>query len=74
MRVGEGSKPFAHSTTSATSKPPGYVASSTVGGRRQRPRKWVWVSAAGLGRLPCCKRAFAREIRAAQGDKGMERC
>ena len=36
--------------------------------------KWAWVSAAGSGRLPCCKRAIAREIRAAQGDKGMERC
>ena len=34
MKVGEGSKPFAHSTTSPTSRPPMYLASSSVHGRR----------------------------------------
>ena len=34
MKVGEGSKPFAHSTASPTSRPPTYLASSSVHGRR----------------------------------------
>ena len=34
VRVGEGSKPFTHSTTSPTNRPPVYVASSSVCGRR----------------------------------------
>ena len=62
---GEGSKPFAHSTTSPTSRPPVHVASCGVCGRQGRAKKWAWVSAAGSGRLPCCERAIAREIRAA---------
>ena len=55
-------------------RPPVYVASSNVCGRRGRPTKWAWVLAARLGRLPCCERSMAREIRAAQGDESMERC
>ena len=54
---GGGSKPFAQSTTSSTSRPPVYMASSSVCRRRGRARKWAWVS----GRLPCCcEKAIAR--------------
>ena len=75
MTVGEGSKRFAHSTTSPTGEPPVYVAPSTVCGWRGRTRKWVWVSNAGCKRLPCCEKAFAREMRAAEGKQkhGKER-
>ena len=61
MRVGEGSEPFAHSTTSPTNKPPVYVAWSSVCGRRGRVGRWAQVSVAASKRLPCCERAIARE-------------
>ena len=72
MKVGEGSKPFAHSTASPTSRPPMYLASSSVHGRRGGASKWAWVSAARSRRLPCYERAIARQMRAAQGNKSIE--
>ena len=74
MRVGEGCQPVAQSTTSHTSRPPVYVASSSVSKQPGRARKGVWVSAAGSGCLPCYDRAIVREIAAAHGDQSVERC
>ena len=74
MRVAEGSKPFAHCTTSPLNRPPVYVACASVCRRRGRPRKWVWLLPAGSGTLPYCDKDIAREISDAQMDKGMEDC
>ena len=51
-----------------------YVASPTVCGPGGGGGQEVgMVSAAGSRRLPCCERAIAREIRAEQASKSMER-